>query len=160
MIFLNPLSPSPLTPMNSALMGAFGWTTDQITLAQATLDSPQIDEENIDLDDGLVTYAYLDDVKSATIAAQESGTDIADFETTIQAIHDLKESWLKIFAERLPEAKIPHADFFFEEKINELVHREAIENERRPDGRKMDELRPLFAKAGGISPILHGSGIF
>ena len=75
-------------------------------------------------------------------------------------IHDLKESWLKIFAERLPEAKIPHADFFFEEKINELVHREAIENERRPDGRKMDELRPLFAKAGGISPILHGSGIF
>ena len=24
----------------------------------------------------------------------------------------------------------------------------------------MDELRPLFAKAGGVSPILHGSGIF
>ncbi|MEK7176238.1 MAG: polyribonucleotide nucleotidyltransferase, partial [Patescibacteria group bacterium] len=75
-------------------------------------------------------------------------------------IHDLKELWLKIFAEQLPEAKLTHADFFFEEKINELVHREAIENERRPDGRKMDELRPLFAKAGGISPILHGSGIF
>ncbi|TSC67321.1 MAG: polyribonucleotide nucleotidyltransferase [Parcubacteria group bacterium Gr01-1014_73] len=75
-------------------------------------------------------------------------------------IHDLKELWLKIFAEKLPEAKIAHADFFFEEKINELVHREAIENEHRPDGRKMDELRPLFAKAGGISPILHGSGIF
>ncbi|MEK7145239.1 MAG: polyribonucleotide nucleotidyltransferase [Patescibacteria group bacterium] len=75
-------------------------------------------------------------------------------------IHDLKELWLKIFAEQLPEAKLTHADFFFEEKINELVHREAIENERRPEGRKMDELRPLFAKAGGISPILHGSGIF
>lgn len=75
-------------------------------------------------------------------------------------IHDLKESWLKIFAEKLPEAKISQADFFFEEKINELVHREAIENNLRPDGRKMDELRPLFAKAGGISPILHGSGIF
>ncbi|MFA6273253.1 MAG: polyribonucleotide nucleotidyltransferase [Candidatus Paceibacterota bacterium] len=75
-------------------------------------------------------------------------------------IYNLKEAWLKIFAEKLPEEKTSHADFFFEEKINELVHREAIENEHRPDGRKMDELRPLFAKAGGVSPILHGSGIF
>jgi len=28
------------------------------------------------------------------------------------------------------------------------------------DGRKFDEVRPLFAKAGGISSVLHGSGIF
>ncbi|MDO8590656.1 MAG: polyribonucleotide nucleotidyltransferase, partial [bacterium] len=52
------------------------------------------------------------------------------------------------------------ADWYFEEKINEIIHTEAIENNRRPDNRKMDELRPLFAQAGGISPILHGSGIF
>src|SRR3989344_1785845 len=75
-------------------------------------------------------------------------------------IYNLKEGWLKVFAEKLPDEKLALADFYFEEKINELVHREAIENERRPDGRKMDELRPLFAKAGGVSPILHGSGIF
>ena len=75
-------------------------------------------------------------------------------------IYNLKEGWLKVFAEKLLDEKLPLADFYFEEKINELVHREAIENERRPDGRKMDELRPLFAKAGGVSPILHGSGIF
>ena len=29
-----------------------------------------------------------------------------------------------------------------------------------PDGRDFDTVRPLFAKAGGISPVLHGSGIF
>ena len=75
-------------------------------------------------------------------------------------IGELKNYWLKIAAEKLPQEKPLLADSFFEEKINELVHREAIENERRPDGRKMDELRPLFAKAGGVSPILHGSGIF
>ena len=75
-------------------------------------------------------------------------------------ISNLKEVWLKVFAEKLPDEKLALADFYFEEKINELVHREAIENDRRPDGRKMDELRPLFAKAGGVSPILHGSGIF
>ena len=48
----------------------------------------------------------------------------------------------------------------FDEAVNDLLHDEAINNDRRPDGRTMDEVRPLFAKAGGISPILHGSGTF
>src|SRR5665213_2842561 len=37
---------------------------------------------------------------------------------------------------------------------------EAIENSRRADGRAMDEIRPLYAQAGGLSPIVHGAGIF
>lgn len=75
-------------------------------------------------------------------------------------ISHLKNEWMKIFAEKLPEAKESFADEYFEEKLNDLIHAEAIEKNRRPDGRGMDELRPLFAKAGGVSPILHGSGIF
>jgi polyribonucleotide nucleotidyltransferase len=49
---------------------------------------------------------------------------------------------------------------FLQEKIDEVIHREAIKNKKRPDGRKMDELRPLFARVGGISKILHGAGLF
>ena len=75
-------------------------------------------------------------------------------------INELKDWWLKISAEKLPNEKPTFADLLFEEKTNELVHHEAIENDRRPDGRKMNEFRPLFAKAGGVSSILHGSGIF
>ncbi|MBI2096272.1 MAG: polyribonucleotide nucleotidyltransferase [Candidatus Taylorbacteria bacterium] len=48
----------------------------------------------------------------------------------------------------------------YEEKVNDLVHREVIERGRRPDGRGQDDIRPLFARAGGLSPILHGSGLF
>ncbi len=75
-------------------------------------------------------------------------------------ISDLKIHWMKIYAEKFPGAKRGFADEHYEDAINDLIHEEAIENDRRPDGRGMDDLRPLFAKAGGISPILHGSGIF
>ena len=49
---------------------------------------------------------------------------------------------------------------FFEDKVDEEIHRGAVIENRRADNRRMDEVRPLFAKAGGISTILHGSGIF
>lgn len=48
---------------------------------------------------------------------------------------------------------------FFEEKINELVHKNVLEKEKRVDGRKLDELRPLSSEAG-ILPRAHGSAIF
>ncbi len=52
------------------------------------------------------------------------------------------------------------ANTLFEEAVNEAVHTEAIERGRRTDGRKLTDIRPLFAQAGGISPRLHGSGLF
>ena len=73
---------------------------------------------------------------------------------------EVAEKWLNIFKEKIPEGNIGKALEILDESINELIHNEAIDNGKRADGRKMDEIRPLFAKAGGISPILHGSGIF
>lgn len=75
-------------------------------------------------------------------------------------MYELKDEWLALVKETLPESNGGVADNYFEEEINDLLHKEAIDNNRRPDGRGFDDLRPLFAKAGGISPILHGSGIF
>jgi polyribonucleotide nucleotidyltransferase len=49
---------------------------------------------------------------------------------------------------------------FFEEKIDHELHLGAIERNERADGRDMDSVRELYAQAGGISPVLHGSGIF
>ena len=49
---------------------------------------------------------------------------------------------------------------YLQEKIDIAIHQEIIKNKKRPDNRGMDELRPLMAKVGGISKILHGTGIF
>jgi polyribonucleotide nucleotidyltransferase len=40
------------------------------------------------------------------------------------------------------------------------LHQKAIKENHRADGRKMDELRDLYVQAGGVSKVLHGSGIF
>lgn len=72
----------------------------------------------------------------------------------------LQKSWLTQLTADLPDENPKRAAHYFEQKVDELIHREALENDRRPDGRAFDELRPLHVKAGGISPILHGSGIF
>ncbi len=44
--------------------------------------------------------------------------------------------------------------------LDNAFHTNAIEKNARADGRALDEVRGLYAKAGGISDVLHGSGIF
>ena len=44
--------------------------------------------------------------------------------------------------------------------LDELFHDGATKENKRADLRAFNEVRPLFAKAGGVSPVLHGSGIF
>ncbi len=77
-----------------------------------------------------------------------------------EKLEEITDEWMKVFIEKYPEGNAGMAMEIFEETVNDLLHTEAIDNDRRPDGRTMDEVRPLFAKAGGISPVLHGSGTF
>ena len=75
-------------------------------------------------------------------------------------INELHKEWINKLREVLPEESLSLAGEWFEEKVDELIHTEAIENNRRPDGRGMDDVRPLYAQAGRVSKTLHGSGIF
>lgn len=47
----------------------------------------------------------------------------------------------------------------FYDFINDVVHKNAILKGIRPDGRKLDEIRPMRAQSG-ILPRTHGSGLF
>ncbi|HVM73683.1 MAG TPA: polyribonucleotide nucleotidyltransferase [Candidatus Paceibacterota bacterium] len=72
----------------------------------------------------------------------------------------LKSEWAKAAAERLPDVKPNLFDAYYEEKVDEYIHEQAINHGRRADGRAFDEIRPLHAQAGGISPVIHGTGVF
>lgn len=50
-------------------------------------------------------------------------------------------------------------DRALENLINEIVHVNIIEKEKRPDGRAIDEIRPLYAEVG-LFKRLHGSAVF
>ncbi len=76
-------------------------------------------------------------------------------------IDELHNVWNKLVKESFPE----QLDFFLEDNLfddteNEMIHKKAIDENKRADGRAMDELREIQTQAGGVSSILHGSGIF
>ncbi len=77
-----------------------------------------------------------------------------------KSINALQNIWKERVTESLPEVSIKRAEKLFEEKLDACMQTGAVEEGRRPDGRAFDEVRPLYAQAGGVSPMLHGSGIF
>jgi len=77
-----------------------------------------------------------------------------------ERIYALEEEWFKYLEENLPEADQRVAKKLFHEGIDDFIHELAIKENKRIDNRGFDELRNLYAKAGGISPMLHGTGIF
>jgi polyribonucleotide nucleotidyltransferase len=75
-------------------------------------------------------------------------------------LYGLKDEWLSLLKIESPESDAGLASDYFEHAIDAELHRGVIHDKIRPDGRGMDEVRTLFAQAGGLSPVLHGSGIF
>ena len=57
------------------------------------------------------------------------------------------------------EENFAEAKKVFEEEIDRIVHKNILESEKRPDGRKIDELRELSAEVA-VLPYSHGSGLF
>lgn len=76
----------------------------------------------------------------------------------IDALHSV---WNKLVSETFTDREdFTLEDNLFDDTENDILHKKAIEENKRADGRKMDELRELYAQAGGLSSQLHGSGIF
>ena len=76
--------------------------------------------------------------------------------------HELEDEWNAAvdakFAEAPETASL--AKDYLETALDDLVHEKALKENRRADGRKFDQVRALYAKAGDFSPVLHGTGIF
>ncbi len=76
-------------------------------------------------------------------------------------IDELHSIWNKMVKEKFSDRNdFVLEDDLFDDTENNILHEKAINNNQRADGRTMDELRELYVQAGGISSILHGSGIF
>lgn len=51
------------------------------------------------------------------------------------------------------------AEYIFDEEVNQIVHDKILKEDLRPDGRKLDEVRELYAETG-LLPRTHGSALF
>ncbi|MBI4158208.1 MAG: polyribonucleotide nucleotidyltransferase [Candidatus Yanofskybacteria bacterium] len=79
-------------------------------------------------------------------------------------IGDVKNELMAHLKEQFKESheldkKLNEASVIFEEEIDRIVHRNILELDKRPDGRKLDQLRDLNSEVSVI-PHTHGSGLF
>ncbi len=118
----------------------------EIGVDKRIITLPEIPEEIPALFEKTVADRFIDAVFSGKPGKETIGV--------------LKKEWMDAVAVTLPTLSSNFADTYFEEKVNEALHTEAIKNNRRPDGRGMDDIRALYVQAGGMSPVLHGSGVF
>jgi polyribonucleotide nucleotidyltransferase len=73
---------------------------------------------------------------------------------------NLKEDLINFIEEKYPgQDKLKYALNIFESEIERLLHENILYKERRPDGRKLNEMREITAEVA-ILPRTHGSGLF
>src|SRR3989344_1275307 len=90
----------------------------------------------------------------------EAAVYIADKKQMGHAIGKLKNEMRALLKEKeCSETELIAADSLFEEEINQLIHVKILKEEKRPDGRKLNEVRELHAEVGLLNR-LHGSALF
>ena len=78
----------------------------------------------------------------------------------MEEVNQLKEELVYFIEGKYPGmGKQAYAKDFFEKEIEKLVHENIIKSEKRPDGRKLDQIRELQVEVG-LLPRTHGSGLF
>ena len=98
---------------------------------------------------------------AATVGPKMDSIFGAESKKTLYALED---EWKAALAEKFPgeenEKLVETAEDYFNEMVDVLIHQKALREGKRADGRALDQVRLIFAKAGGLSPVLHGTGIF
>jgi polyribonucleotide nucleotidyltransferase len=113
-----------------------------------------------------VAIAEIDEKVLATIE-KEAGKDItkqllqSDKAVRESALNDLQRELVVQYAERYQDQTdivemLPEA---VDKVVKGLVRKLILKDNKRPDGRKLDEIRSLEASAG-LLPRVHGSGLF
>ena len=81
-------------------------------------------------------------------------------EKNMGATELVKEELTKFIMEKYPdEGKEKQVLPFFEKETERIIIKNIIEHNKRPDGRKADEIRPLAVEVA-VLPRTHGSGVF
>lgn len=106
------------------------------------------------------TPVEVSDIFEEYIGKKKLTETLFGADSSKQALAELRGRWNETVEEHIGEAYKKQAAAYFDKVTNDVLHEEGILNSRRPDGRAFDEVRSLYAEAGGISNTLHGSGIF
>ena len=106
-------------------------------------------------------------VQEITGFLNENGLADAFYEKEKGARHEkmeaVKEKLVAYLEEKFSETDLKkrktEVDWIYENYLNDVLHQRVLEKDERPDGRKLDEVRPISCQIG-LLPRTHGSGLF
>ncbi len=130
-----------LVTFQEGIIKEIGKVKSKVELAEPS--AKLVSDVNDFLKDKLEAAAYVSD----KIAMKEN-------------IGDLKKRLMEFLkTEDNPEDALMFADALFEEAMNALIHEKILKEDKRPDGRKLNQLRELYAEVD-LFQRLHGSALF
>ena len=88
--------------------------------------------------------------------ARQDAVDVLKEELTVAFIN---ENYPEVPEEELPEDVMTEFDTYYDGLMKKLVREAILYHKHRVDGRKTDEIRPLYAEVGTL-PMPHGSAMF
>lgn len=117
-------------------------------------------EKNLDY----VKFAVPDDIYQTLIGdigdkAMEEAVFTDDKQTRDVQLKALKDQVIEKLTAEGKEELLDYLEDAFYQFEKKTVRRMILEEHKRPDGRKLDEIRPLSAEVG-IIPRVHGTGLF
>ncbi len=100
------------------------------------------------------------EVEAMCLAEMKVAVQTEEKHAREEAIDAVKKSVLAKFVEReTDDAKMKQVNESLSTHVKEEVRRLITEDKVRPDGRKVDEIRPLASEVG-VLPRTHGTGLF
>ncbi len=119
----------------------------------AEIGKPKFTYESGELDHDMFDKIFAFCEKDVMFALDTDDKNVRD-----ARMNPIQDAIMEKFGEEYPELDVQYAELIY--KIQKkIVRRWLLEEHKRVDGRRMDQIRPLASEVG-ILPRTHGSGLF
>ena len=126
---------------------------DFISDIQAQIGKPKFEYPSCDID-----HDMFDKIEAMVGEDVKKALDTDDKRVRDAALQPIYERVYEELAEEYPEGKAMMDECLYKLQ-KQIVRRWLLDEKKRVDGRRMDEIRPLDAQVG-LLPRTHGSGLF
>ena len=128
-------------------------TVQFIEEIKAEIGKPKFEYDKNDIDENL-----YNDVKEFAYDKIKHALDTDDKDIRDERLNQVTAEVEAEFGEKYPDSSAAFGEAIYKtEKL--IVRKMLLEEQKRVDGRGMEEIRPLYAEAG-LLPRVHGSGLF
>ncbi len=144
--------------VNEALNQIIPWLKDLVSFQKKIVE--EIGKQKMVIDLPFSDQSMKAEIQKILDLKLEKALYQKDKKARAEALHNIKQDLIFYTEEKYPgEKKVGYALEILEKNIDDIIHKNILESEKRVDGRKIDEVRKIDGDTG-VLPRTHGSGLF